>query len=167
VTTQYGFEPIAAPDARVLVLGSMPGVVSLQAGEYYAHPRNAFWRIIEALFGIPVALPYGERCRRLLEHRIAVWDVLRACTRPGSLDSSIVESSIVANDFRGFFAAHRGIEAVYFNGAKAESAYRRHVQPTLPEPAADLGLTRLPSTSPAHASLSFDDKLERWRTIAS
>jgi hypoxanthine-DNA glycosylase len=167
VTTQYGFEPIAAPNARVLVLGSMPGVVSLRAGEYYAHPRNAFWRIIEALFGISVALPYGERCRRLLEHRIAVWDVLHACRRSGSLDSSIVESSIVANDFPGFFAAHRGIQAVYFNGAKAESAYRRYVHPTLPVRAMGMGLTRLPSTSPAHASLSFDDKLERWRIIAS
>lgn len=150
----------------MLILGSMPGAVSLQAGEYYAHPRNAFWHIIEALFGISTGLPYVERCGLLLEHRIAVWDVLRACRRPGSLDSSIVESSIVPNDFQDFFAAHPGIEAVYFNGAKAESAYRKHVQPTLPARAAGLGLTRLPSTSAAHASLGFDDKLERWRIIA-
>jgi hypoxanthine-DNA glycosylase len=166
VTIHYSFDPIAGPEARMLILGSMPGAVSLQAGEYYAHPRNAFWHIIEALFGISTALPYGERCGLLLEHRIAVWDVLRACRRPGSLDSSIVEASIVANDFRSFFAAHRGIEFVYFNGAKAESAYRRYVLAKLPDRAADLALMRLPSTSPAHASLNFEAKLAAWGIIA-
>ena len=101
----------------------------------------------------------------LVEHGIALWDVLRACARPGSLDADIVESSIVPNDFQSFFELHRGIEAVYFNGAKAEHAYRRHVHPSLRGRAAGIDLTRLPSTSPAHAALYFEAKLAAWRVM--
>lgn len=165
MTSIHGFPPLSAPDATVLILGSMPGRLSLLKQQYYAHPRNGFWPLIDRLLGIPVTLDYDDRCGRLTGARIALWDVLQTCTRTGSLDSDIVESSIVPNNFRQFFRAHKEIRAIYFNGAKAEAVYRKHVYPGLPGNAAGLPAFRLPSTSPAHASLDLEEKLERWRVI--
>jgi len=159
----HGFLPIAGRNARVLVLGSMPGVASLAAGEYYAHRRNQFWRITGALCGFPPDAPYPDRMAALGRCRIALWDVLESCVRPGSLDSSIRESSIRVNDFARFLAAHRGIRRVCFNGRKAESVWRRHVAPSLRAPP-DLEFRILPSTSPAHAGMSYRSKLRVWRS---
>lgn len=162
----HSFPPIAGSDASILILGSMPGKASLQANQYYAHPRNAFWSIIEALFGIEKNLSYQTRCESLIQHQIAVWDVLKTCTRSSSLDSDIDESSIIPNDFQNFFSTHPKIQAVYFNGAMAEKTYLKRVLPVLPEVMANLATTRLPSTSPANASLNFQKKLEKWRVIS-
>lgn len=159
-----GFPPLARADARVLVLGSMPSRESLAQGQYYAHPRNAFWPIMTRLFGLR-GTAYAERTAELTACGVAVWDVLQACTRPGSLDSAIDEASIVTNDFAAFFATHRNIRGVFFNGAKAESVYLRRVLPTLDAPAAALPLRRLPSTSPAHASLDLESKATAWRVL--
>lgn len=159
----YGFEPIAAPGATRLILGSMPGRASLIAGQYYAHPRNSFWRIVEATLGIETGLPYEQRCAQLERHRVAVWDVLRACFRASSLDSDIDESSIVPNHFAGFFASHRDIRTIYFNGTKALAMYEKHVLPGLSGWAAGIPMYRLPSTSPANASISFEAKVRSWR----
>jgi len=160
-----GFAPVARPDARVLVLGSMPGAASLAAGEYYAHPRNAFWFLQGALFDAGPELSYSARLTRLLEAGVALWDVLEACTRVGSLDAAITPDSEHANDFESFLAAHPRIVNVFFNGAKAEHAWRRHVAPQLGE--RTLVCARLPSTSPAHASLSRAQKLSAWRAVAA
>jgi hypoxanthine-DNA glycosylase len=157
-----GFAPLADAQARVLVLGSLPGQKSLEMGEYYAQPRNAFWRIMGHLFGAEPVLPYRARLERLRSHGVAVWDVLAAGERAGSLDSAIVASSIVINDFGAFFGRHGGIGLVCFNGQKAAELYRRHAQPTLSARVAALEQRVLPSTSPAHAALSFEQKLERW-----
>ncbi|MDV8024162.1 DNA-deoxyinosine glycosylase [Rhodococcus sp. IEGM 1330] len=154
----HSFEPIVGPDATILILGSMPGVASLTAQQYYAHPRNAFWPIMGTVFGVGPELLYDDRTERLRSHGIAVWDVLKLCTRAGSLDSAIVESSIVANDFENLFAENPGIDRVFFNGAKAAESYRRHVKTVTP----DVTFTRLPSTSPAHASLNLDAKTRAW-----
>ena len=154
------FRPIAGRNARILILGSMPGRASLAAGQYYAHRQNAFWRIVCRLLGIDPASPYEARVRALRASRIAVWDVLHSCVRPGSLDSSIQEEA--ANDFNAFFRHHPGIAQVFFNGAKAEASFRRHVLPAIERP---LRYARLPSTSPAHASLPFARKLKAWRVI--
>lgn len=159
------FPPLEDRHARVLILGSMPGAASLAAAQYYAHPRNHFWPIMGRLFGAGPDLPYAKRVRRLKSCGIAVWDVLESCVRPGSLDADIEEGSIAVNDFAGFFDAHPGIGAVFFNGAKAESAYRRHVLKGLPSPACALPVRRLPSTSPAHAALSFEGKLAAWEQL--
>jgi double-stranded uracil-DNA glycosylase len=156
-----GFPPIARDDARVLVLGSLPGGASLQAREYYAHPRNAFWKIMQEIAG--AAGSYAARCRCLEESRIAVWDVLSHSMRPGSLDADIDMRSAVPNDFAGFFAGHRGIRLVCFNGRKAQQMFGRFVLPALE--AVELQLALLPSTSPAHASLALAEKLEVWRGI--
>ncbi|WP_078120340.1 DNA-deoxyinosine glycosylase [Thiosocius teredinicola] len=163
----FSFPPLARPDATRLILGSMPGTASLQADQYYAHPRNAFWRIMDGLFGIPFDWGYERRCTALVEQGIAVWDVLKACDRPGSLDSNIDRSTLAANDFVGFFAAHPAIESLYFNGATAEQLFKRHVVSTLDTSSASIRTARLPSTSPAHAALSYEQKLERWKVIAS
>ncbi len=143
----------------------MPGAASLNARQYYAHSRNQFWRIMGELFGAGPELGYAARVRRLISQKVAVWDVLKHCERAGSLDSSIVRASEVANDFTGFFRRHRRIRAVYFNGAKAEHAFRRHVLPLLDPASAALKFERLPSTSPAHAGRSFQHKLREWSRI--
>lgn len=159
------FPPIGRRDARVLVLGTMPSVASLAKQQYYGHPRNAFWRIMGRLFGAARELPYDERKRILCERGVAVWDVLKECYREGSLDSSIEVESEAPNDFVGFFRVHRQVRAVFFNGQKAESLYRRHVLPTLAGLDFELRYERLPSTSPAHAGRKFEDKLAAWRAV--
>ncbi len=161
-----GFDPIIAPGARVLILGTVPSVRSLELGEYYGHHRNAFWPIMERLLGSGTVLSYPERTALVTAAGIAVWDVLHEAERPGSLDVDIVGASAVANDIGGLLSAHRGIKTVFFNGATAQALFARHVAPELPNDLA-VDLVRLPSTSPANASLSFAEKLEAWRMVVS
>ena len=145
----------------MLVLGSLPSAASLRAREYYAHPRNAFWKIMQVIVG--ATGDYAARCRALEERGIAVWDVLQSSVRPGSLDVDIDVASAVPNDFAGFFASHQRVRLVCFNGRKAQDLFRRFVQPELPrEPPRSASL---PSTSPAHASLTFAGKLDAWRDV--
>lgn len=165
MTTVYSFPSLSRPDAELIILGSMPGKASLHANQYYAHPRNAFWLLMESLFGIDRCLAYEDRCMQLLEHKVAVWDVLKMCTRQSSLDSDIVESTIISNDFVGFLSAHTQIDKIYFNGAKAEKSFIRYVVPSLPEAQAAIRRIRLPSTSPAHASLNFEQKHSLWKQL--
>ena len=159
-----GFPAAAAPDARTLILGTAPSVLSLNAGEYYAHPRNAFWRIMEALFAQSPGMDYDARTNALLQAKVALWDVLRSAERPGSLDSSIVAKTVVVNDFASFFEQHPGIRAVFFNGGAARALWHRHVAAMLPV-AAQLSCVTLPSTSPANARLTLADKVEAWRVV--
>jgi len=156
------FPPIAAPDARVLILGSMPGLASLAAGRYYAHPRNAFWPIIGRIIGIPDSADYATRVEALKDAGIALWDVLHSCRRRGSLDSAIESDSIVANDLSGFLLQHPYVSRICFNGSTAETCFRRHVSLTA-LPGCSPKLIRLPSTSPAHAGMNFEAKLAMWQ----
>ncbi len=159
------FPPIANRRAETLILGSLPGRKSLEMQQYYAHPYNAFWKIIGAVFGVDDVLPYARRVKLLTSNRIAVWDVLAAAERPGSLDSSIVHASALANDFAAFFRTHPRIRRVFFNGRKAQQMYQRFVLPGLPSEFADMKYECLPSTSPAHAGMPFAKKLDSWRRI--
>ncbi len=156
------FPPIASRTSRVLVLGSMPGTASLRAGRYYAYAHNSFWPIMGELFGAGPALSYVKRVQILRRMGLAVWDVMASCVREGSLDVDIDEESIVPNDFPGFFKAHPQVRHVFFNGSKAENCFHRYVRISDP----GLRFTRLPSTSPAHASRSFAQKLAAWRVVA-
>ncbi|MBI4236844.1 MAG: DNA-deoxyinosine glycosylase [Deltaproteobacteria bacterium] len=157
------FAPIADAYATTLILGSMPGKESLRAGQYYAHPRNAFWPILGELVGAAPALPYAERAHVLRAAGLALWDVLASCARPTSLDSDIDNGTLVANEFAAFFACHQNITRVFFNGTKADECYRRHVLPNLH--AVAVRYARLPSTSPANASIPYSQKLAAWRVI--
>ena len=166
MTQVHSFSPLVQNHCTKIILGSMPGKASLSANQYYAHPGNCFWRFVETLLGIPRSADYASRCNELTQHNIALWDVLKACTRSGSLDSNIIESSIVPNDFESFFDRHRNIASIYFNGAKAEKIYHRYVLPKLPLEFSNIPAIRLPSTSPANASIPVARKLEQWSVIA-
>lgn len=159
----FCFSPAARDDARLLLLGSLPGARSLAAQEYYAHERNAFWPLMGQLFGFEPEAPYAERLRRLAENRVALWDVCESAHRPGSLDHRIDLNTVRPNDFAAFFEAHPHIERICFNGATAERMYRRLSLPGLNPRAATSRTICLPSSSPAHAALSFERKLEIWR----
>ena len=172
----YSFPPIVAADARTLILGTMPGVASLEAGQYYGHPRNDFWPIMEALFEMPSGLSYGQRCDALRRSRVAVWDVLQTCDRAGSLDSAIETSSIVVNDFDALLKRCPELTRIAFNGKMAEKLFLRHVLGVgRTKVAAREALTlnsritlhSLPSTSPANASLTRLQKIEYWRVLCS
>ena len=161
----FCFPPIARRDARALILGSLPGQRSLQMHQYYAHPQNAFWKLMARIYDIESTLPYTQRVEILTANHIALWDVLAAAERPGSLDSSIVQRSAQANDFVDFYLTHPQISRVYFNGRKAEELYRRFVLPSLSAEFAGIRYLSMPSTSPAHAGMSFAEKLVRWKKI--
>lgn len=157
-----GFSWQAKADARVLILGSMPGVASLEAQQYYAHPRNAFWAIMGEVLGFEASLPYPQRLDALMEKRVALWDVAYQCVRTGSLDSAMRE--VVANDFAGFFASHPQVGTVLFNGATAEKLYTTRVLSLNPEGRnRPMQYLRMPSTSPAHASMCREEKLAMWQ----
>jgi len=152
-----GLAPVIAPDTRILILGSFPGAASLAAQQYYAHPRNQFWKLVGALIGEGLySLPYADRLPRLLAHRFGLWDVLAACEREGSLDSAIRNPA--ANDFERLHRLCPELETVGFNGQAsgkfapqfAAQGYRTVV---------------LPSSSPAHMALSFEQKLAIWRRL--
>jgi TDG/mug DNA glycosylase family protein len=160
-----GFAPVATAEARILILGSLPGPVSLQQRQYYAQPRNAFWPIMGELYGATPDLEYPRRLAQLKASRVALWDVCKSAVRRGALDADIRRESIVANDFAGFFRRHRKIQAVYFNGQTAAALYRRMVLAKLPDALQQLPTEVLPSTSPAHAAMRFLQKLERWRIV--
>lgn len=163
MTPTHCFAPVEDADATVLILGSMPGKASLYMGQYYAHPRNRFWRIMGEITGASPALSYSKRIRILRTAGIALWDVLASCVRVTSMDSDIEPDSIVPNDFVSFFSNHPNIRQVYFNGAKAEACYRKYVLPDVQEHF--LTYQRLPSTSPANASMPYKQSLTAWKTI--
>ncbi len=156
------FAPIADPSATILILGSIPGIASLEANQYYAHPRNAFWPIICAIYELDATSSYEERQSALKTAGVAVWDVLQSCVRTGSLDSNIQADSRIPNDFSTFFNHHPHIRLVVFNGSEAERCFRKIVMPTLNLD--DMKLLKLPSTSPAH-TMPFKEKLIAWQVI--
>jgi TDG/mug DNA glycosylase family protein len=160
-----GFAPIVSPNASLLILGSMPGAVSLRKQQYYGHPGNAFWPIMGTLFAAYPELDYQQRKEILLENGVAVWDVLQSCKRLGSLDSNIKLSSITINDFTSFFNEYQLIRRVYFNGGMAEKIYKKHILPTLNQRFSYLQYQRLPSTSPAFASSRLEQKIAAWKAI--
>lgn len=160
----HSFAPVFDEHARVLVLGSMPGQASLNAQQYYAHPRNAFWPIMAELCGFSAELPYAQRLEQLKAHHIALWDVLERCVRPGSLDADIDPASEQANALAALIESLPNLHTVAFNGRKAEQSFRKHVRPQLKNADAHRWLA-LPSTSPAHASMRFAEKLGAWRAI--
>ncbi len=161
-TRLKGFPPIANHRARILVLGSMPSAASLAAGQYYAFKKNQFWPIVGECCGFDPDARYTHRKNALKVANIALWDVVKCCSRVGSLDSAIDNRSIVVNDFVRFLAAHSRIKRIFFNGGKAAKTWRKHVRRRLPA-GLELEYRILPSTSPANARMSYLEKLKIWR----
>lgn len=163
-----GFEPIVGEDPEILILGSMPSLVSLAKIEYYAHPRNSFWWIMGRVFDFNHQSKYVSRCQRLIENKVVVWDVLFDCERSGSLDSAIVKNSEIVNDFVLFFDQYKLVKKVIFNGAAAERIFTRYNKPLMDELSAQefpVEWYRCPSTSPAHASMTKLAKLIEWSRV--
>lgn len=158
------FAPVADQRAEILILGSMPGVASLDAGQYYAHPQNLFWPLVGETLGLPLQdYSYHEKALCLMENRIALWDVLQSCMREGSLDSRIKDE--IPNDLSGFLREHNRISLICFNGKKAEAAFHKYLRAA--NNAHDITAGRrfvtLPSTSPANASIPLDTKRKQWK----
>ncbi len=150
-----GLDPVIAANTRLIVLGSFPSVASLQAGEYYAHPRNHFWPLLSSLWGVDLrAMPYGERLQEVMRHGLGIWDVYAHCRREGSLDSAIHDAEL--NDLLGLKPRAPCLQAIAHNGGESARAmrYTRSL---------GVDVLRLPSTSPANASWSFERKLAAWR----
>ena len=165
VNSDRGFAPIAQAGAKSLVLGSLPSQMSLQKQQYYGNSRNSFWQLMGELFAAGPELAYAERAARLAACGVAVWDVLQSSVRPGSSDSAIDQNTAVANDFVSFFAGHPEIQLVCFNGQKAAQLFARLVATDLDPSCSTLRYKILPSTSPAHAAMSFGQKLEHWSIL--
>jgi hypoxanthine-DNA glycosylase len=152
-----GLAPVIAADTRILILGSFPGAQSLAAQQYYAHPRNAFWKLVGVLVDEDLYhLPYDERLPRLLAHRFGLWDVLAACEREGSLDSAIRKPA--ANDFDRLRHLCPQLETVGFNGQASGKFASQFEQ-------AGYRTVVLPSSSPAHMAMTFEQKLDVWRGL--
>jgi hypoxanthine-DNA glycosylase len=152
------FAPIIDKTCKILILGTMPGIKSLEKQEYYVHERNTFWKIIFNLYNSTYSTDYQNRTRFILENGIALWDTLRYCFREGSLDSDI--QSADPNDIPGLLKKFPKIKNVVFNGKYAEKFYKKYhlIQPGI--------LYRtMPSTSPANARLCFEDKLQQWLAL--
>jgi len=158
------FEALANPSAKVLVLGSMPGQASLHEAQYYAHPRNAFWWIMSELFTFDVKSAYQKKVEYITGRGVAVWDVLAQCARQGSLDSNIEPVSEVANSIAEFLSTYCSIGTIFFNGQKAAQSFNKHVIADLAD-IESYQFHTLPSTSPANASLSKQQKLQKWQLL--
>lgn len=159
--SKTGFAPIAGTDAEILILGSLPGDVSIQKQEYYGHPRNQFWSIIAALFGEVTPIGYGDRIRMLKRHKIALWDVLKAADRDGSLDADI--NNPEPNEINAFIASHNRLRIIGLNGKTASRFFYRYLNTDTIS--GNIKVISLPSTSPANARLSFERKLEYWKAL--
>ncbi len=167
MSVAHCFDYVANSNARVLIIGSMPGVASLTAQRYYAHERNQFWPIMLSLFHAEASMPYPQKLAVLMKNGIALWDVLAECYREGSLDTAIARDSMRCNDFLSFFSKHHRIGVIAFNGKTAQHIYQRRVLPTLTPAQQQLRQLVLPSSSPAHASVPLSVKQQQWHQLLS
>ena len=160
------FPPQVGAGCRVLILGTVPSLRSLQLRQSYEHAQNFFWPLMGELFDAGPELEYAERIARLHRRGIGIWDVLKHCERPGSLDSSIVPESEVPNAIPALLRRHEQIRAIALNGGKAQQAFRKHIVPQLDARLRDrIQILALPSTSPANASIPRAEKRRRWSEL--
>lgn len=157
-----GFPPIIGPRPRMLILGSLPSQRSIQTGQYYANPQNAFWKIMGDLFGAGPDKPYRKRTEALVSRQIAVWDVLASSERPGSMDSNIVRETAKANDFDALLVREPDIKLICFNGQVAAKFFQKLVTPSIRKTNSGVNFVTLPSSSPAYAAMNYADKLKSW-----
>jgi hypoxanthine-DNA glycosylase len=156
----HSFTPIIDQDSRVLILGSMPGKISLEKEQYYAHPLNKFWTFIYSVFNLQPDLTYEAKTFFLKSRHIALWDVIEDCERYGSSDSKIINP--VINDVAGLLARYPNIKSILFNGKKAEKLFNQNLKNI---PACGIKLNTLPSSSPANARINWDQKMAEWKVV--
>lgn len=162
----HGLAPIWRADAKVLILGSMPGATSLRVQQYYAHPRNRFWSLMAGLYGLDSQASYVARVAALQYAGVALWDVLANCVRPGSLDSAIQRGSEVPNPIADHLRKRSQLTLIALNGGGASRNFDRFVRPELTfADAQHLQILPLPSTSPANAARSLRSLIELWAPI--
>jgi hypoxanthine-DNA glycosylase len=154
----FSFAPISSPDSKILILGTMPGTKSLELNQYYGHKQNNFWKFLFEILGEEFSPDYETRKNLLIKNHIALWDVLQFCDRVGSLDSAIKNE--IANDFEDFLEKHPQIQYILFNGQKAAAFFKKYVHLKK-----EYKKFTLPSTSPANASKTSQDKLKEWSII--
>ena len=152
------FAPIINKNSKILIIGTMPGIKSLEVQEYYAHPRNAFWKIMFRLFQKDFSENYEDRKNLILDNRLALWDTLKLCYRKGSLDTNIKNEE--ANEIHNLLEKYPNIHSIVFNGKNAEKYYRRYLKKK-----SNIRYLTMPSTSPANAMKNFDEKLTEWEII--
>ena len=158
---EQGFKPLLGTEPKVLILGTMPSVQSLKTQQYYGHPRNAFWWIMSELFGFDYALSYLDRVDCITKKQVAVWDVIASCHRPGSLDSNIDQHTLTPNCLSELIASTPSLRLIAFNGQVAQKLFKKFIG----EQAWQGDIVILPSTSPANAGMTKEDKLCRWSKI--
>jgi TDG/mug DNA glycosylase family protein len=164
-TRVHSIEPIIGHNPRIMILGSMPGIISINASQYYANPRNLFWTVLADLFGIDIDCSYEYRVQQMLELPIILWDTLKSCHREGSLDSKILNTNIEANDIAALLKQFPTLQAIAFNGGASEKYFDRLVKPQLANDL-DIELLKMPSTSPANAGMKREQKLKIWRRLS-
>jgi double-stranded uracil-DNA glycosylase len=158
-----GFAPIYRQDARVLILGTLPGQASLEAGQYYAQPKNSFWEIMSDIVGAELGVDYETSLERLKNAGIAIWDVLESAERKSSLDKDIDNKTAIPNDFDQILEDCSTMDLICFNGRKSSIYYQRLVVPKIKKLSKAIKTIYLPSTSSAYRRMSFLEKLESWR----
>ncbi len=156
--SKKSFPALASEDIEILILGTMPGDLSLSKGEYYAHPRNKFWKIISEIINEDLPVLYEEKKEFLKQHKIGLWDVAASANRKGSLDTDILE--VIPNDLDNFIRSHQKLRVICFNGAKAMKLYFQFFTKI-----SGIKYCELPSTSPANTGRSFQDICNEWKTI--
>ena len=159
--SDIGFPPILGSKPKVLILGSMPSQKSLSKQQYYGYPQNAFWKIMAKIFEYPEEFSYSKRTEIVIQHGIAIWDVIHSCVRPGSLDSSIQKDTVIENNIPELIEHNPSIKKILCNGGTAYQLFQKHFNSWIKNHP-EIKLEKLPSTSPAHASLNFDQKLMIW-----
>lgn len=152
--------PVIDKESRVIILGTMPSKISLESKEYYANPRNQFWKIIYGIYNQAPSDDYDEKCSFLLSRKIALWDVLYSCEREGNADANIANP--IPNDFKDLFNNYPGIKAIFFNGKKAENLFNRLVKNSLDS---FFFYHRLPSSSSANTRMTLNGKIEEWKIV--
>ena len=164
VVASEGFAPVTSAGMHVLILGSLPSRKSLEIQQYFANPLNTFWRIMANVVGFDPGISYQARCCALTKRGVGLWDVLASSVRPGSLDSAIDLHTAKANNFPELLVQHEDVKLMCFNGQKSRKLFDRLVAQATPD-LQKCELLTLPSTSPAHAAMSFEEKLRRWSVI--
>lgn len=158
------FPPIIGSNPKLLILGSSPSIISVAKHQYFANPRNSFWPILAEIYKFDPSLNYLQRVKICESLPIIIWDVIQYCQRKGSLDSAIKAESVITNDIQSLLKNYQNIECIAFNGASASKWFKQKVIPAL-IPVQNIKYLNLPSTSPAHAAMSFDKKLSLWQQI--